>query len=143
MNGQQERRTLEQERAAFAWERVKLLEDLKEKADAGMYIRRLPAMTFANGLGQTLAFLLAKAAGESHDPAAFEVYKILADWLIRHRRIYSGEPEDLIKTIAESDRYQYQLAQEEVWALLNWLKKFADAFLPKERLKVVTMDERK
>lgn len=138
MNEQAERRTLEQERAAFAWDKVQQLKvDLGEKAgDATMYIRRLPAMTFGNGLGQTLAFLLAQAAGDSNKPA-FKVYQILAEWLIRHRQIYAGELDKLIKTIADNDRYQYQLAQEEVWALLNWLKKFADAFLPKEGSKLV------
>jgi CRISPR-associated protein Cmr5 len=120
--------TLEQRRAVFAWDRVNSLEkNLNEKA--GMYIRKLPAMTFNNGLGQTLAFLLAKAA---EDVSAHSVYDILADWLITERQIYTGGKEQLIKTIAENDRYQYQLAQEEVWALLNWLKKFTDAFLPKE-----------
>lgn len=134
MNGQPERRTLEQERAAFAWEQIRLLEALGDKAkEAGMYIRKVPAMTFSNGLGQTLAFLFGKAEGVDSHPA-FKVYQILADWLIR-RRIYIGEPENLIKTIAEGDRYQYQLAQEEIWALLNWLKKFADAFLVKEPAK--------
>lgn len=135
MSETKEQQTLEQKRAVFAWERVKSLDDsLKEKA--GMYIRRLPAMTFNNGLGQTLAFLQAKTTEteKSNKLAAHEVFMILADWLIKERGIYKGEPENLIKTIAEGDRFQYQLAQEEIWALLNWVKKFADAFLPKEDL---------
>ena len=126
-----EQQTLEQKRAVFAWERVKSLDDgLKDKA--GMYIRRLPAMTFSNGLGQTLAFLWAKGA---EDRSALIVYEILADWLISRRQIYGGDRKHLIETIARDDRFRYQLAQEEIWALLNWLKKFADAFLPKEDLK--------
>jgi CRISPR-associated protein Cmr5 len=132
MNEAGGRRTLEQERAAFALERVELLKKHGDKArEAAMYIRKLPAMTFTNGLGQALAFLLAKAENDGNFDPARQVYLIIADWLIE-RKIYLGESADLIRTMMANDRYQYQLAQEEAWALLEWLKKFADALLPKE-----------
>jgi CRISPR-associated protein Cmr5 len=132
MNEAGRRRTLEQERAAFALARVEQLEKLGDKAkEAAMYIRKLPAMTFTNGLGQALAFLLAKTENNGNFNPARQVYLIVADWLIE-RKIYSAEPAELIRTIMANDRYQYQLAQEETWALLDWLKKFVDALLPKE-----------
>jgi CRISPR-associated protein Cmr5 len=132
MNEAEGRRTLEQERAAFALDQVELLQKQGDIAkEAAMYIRKLPAMIFTNGLGQSLAYLLAKTNGNMELPAG-QVYEILATWLTEKRKIYCEKQGGLLKIMMETDRYKYQLAQEEAWALLEWLKKFADAFLPKE-----------
>jgi CRISPR-associated protein Cmr5 len=125
-------RTLEQCRAKFALEKIQQLSQQKDKAkEAALYIRRLPAMTFGNGLGQALAFLLAKAEGKKDNPAR-HVYDIVSDWLIRERKIYPENGTDLLESMMNNNRDKYMIAQEEAWALLDWLKKFADALLPTE-----------
>lgn len=123
-------RTLEQERALFAWEQVSSIRkgDAKVAKDVAMYIKRTPAMVLTNGLGQTLAFLLQKAEG-NRATAGYIVYDIFAKWIVDERRIYEGPRADLMKKLIEGDRYLYRQSQEEIWALLVWLKKFSDAYL--------------
>ncbi len=125
-------RTLEQRRAKFALEKIQQLSQQQGKAkEAALYIRRLPALTFGNGLGQALAFLLAKAEGKKDNPARY-VYDIVSDWIIRERKIYPENGTDLLESMMNNNRDKYMIAQEEAWALLDWLKKFADALLPTE-----------
>jgi CRISPR-associated protein Cmr5 len=123
-------RMLEQERALFAWEQVSSVRkgNAKVAKDVAMYIKGMPAMVLANGLGQTLAFLLQKAGGNQTDPE-YIVYDILAKWIMDRRKIYEGPRAHLMKKLIEGDRYLYQQSQEEIWALLVWLKKFSDAYL--------------
>lgn len=135
--------TLEQQRAEFALKKIEQLSEQKEKAkEAALYIRRLPAMTFGNGLGQALAFLLAKTKSNDEQALAVhpagQVYLIIAEWLVEKREVYSGKPVDLIKAMMSNNRGRYMIAQEETWALLDWLKKFADAILPDEKSEPAT-----
>lgn len=121
-------RTLEQKRALFAWDRVVAIrEGNKDAAKIAMHIQRLPAMVLANGLGQTLAFLLQKSGNKSG--AEYVVYDILAEWIVDQRELYEGPRDQLMERLIAGDRFLYQQAQEEVWALLVWLKKFAAAYL--------------
>lgn len=126
-------RTLEQQRAKYALKAVNSQKDRKEAAEYGRHIRRLPAMILNNGLGQALAFLLADDEGKNKPSG--EVYKNLAEWTCgaadaeHPRRIYAGN--DLIKELMGGDREAYIIAQQETLRLLTWMKKFADAYLPK------------
>ncbi len=124
-------KTLEQKRAQFAWEQINKVRNQKKYSPAkvAMHLRRLPAMVLTNGLGQTLAFLLADSKNNKDGPS-YVVYAMLAEWLITKRHLYEGKQEELLYHLAKGDRAKYQQAQEEVWALLNWLKKCADAYLP-------------
>ncbi|NLG86289.1 MAG: type III-B CRISPR module-associated protein Cmr5 [Firmicutes bacterium] len=124
-------RTLEQDRALFAWEQIDKVRNQKKYSPAkvAMHLRRLPAMVLTNGLGQTLAFLLADSENKKDKPS-YVVYDMLAEWLITKRHLYEGKKEELLYYLVKGDRTKYQQAQEEVWALLNWLKKCADAYLP-------------
>ncbi|MGE5573039.1 MAG: type III-B CRISPR module-associated protein Cmr5 [Bacteroidota bacterium] len=122
--------TLEQQRAHYAWEKINhVTTDASSKAaEVTMHLRSLPAMVLANGLGQSLAFLLAKAQGNPTSPH-YMVYDMIAEWLVSRRRICAGEKENLIHSLMQGDRSMYQRAQDETWALLVWLKKFADAYI--------------
>jgi CRISPR-associated protein Cmr5 len=121
-------RTLEQKRASFAWDRVVAIrEGNKDAAKIAMHIQRLPAMVLANGLGETLAFLLQKSGNKSGPE--YDVYDILAEWIVDERKLYEGPRNQLLERLIAGDRFLYQQAQEEVWALLVWLKKFAAAYL--------------
>ena len=63
-------RTLEQERALFAWERINsvCMEHPTQAKDVAMHIKKMPSMVLANGLGQALAFLLQKDEGKRSGP---------------------------------------------------------------------------
>lgn len=123
-------RLLEQRRAEYAWQRIDATKkELGDGAkDVAMHLRGMPAMVLANGLGQSLGFMLAKAKGNPKDPH-YVVYDIIAEWLVERRSIYAGQRRDLIQSIMAGDRAVYQQAQEETWALLVWLKKFGDAYI--------------
>ncbi|MBC7233573.1 MAG: type III-B CRISPR module-associated protein Cmr5 [Chloroflexi bacterium] len=141
-------RSLEQERASVAWEciqrvqeRNKQLEDKKKYAkEYSSLARSAPADIQANGLGQTIAFWLAKGyewdkkeqqSKPKQDNAHAELLSHVARWL-RHRRILpeGKDPVDWISQDATTD--EYRLATVEAIAFLTWLKRFAEAELPKE-----------
>lgn len=126
--------TLEQKRAKYALDAItKAKENDKEKNGEGYgrHVRKLPAMILNNGLGQALAFLLA----DGKEPSK-KLYEDIQEWLRGEskvdcpRRIYAGS-EALIKSLMAGDRSQYLQAQDESLKLLVWMKKFADAYLPK------------
>jgi CRISPR-associated protein Cmr5 len=127
-----------QARARFALERIRAHEQDRHKAEYARLVRRLPAMILRNGLGQGLAFCLATAGGkENRDQSpAGHLVQDLTEWLIGQRHVYpAGEGPELGRLIGElvkGNALTYQHAQQEALALLNWMKQFADAFLPKE-----------
>lgn len=143
---------LDQKRAKYAWECGKAAQ--KEGQEfleryAGL-VKKLPALISTNGLGQTLAFLAAKAKtkeikekGSSRrviDTAKEEglLYHHLEEWLTRERDPRGpytqkapgepdGEPTKLLYRIACGDSTTYRRATAEALAFINWLKSFADA----------------
>lgn len=124
--------TLEQRRAQHALGKVKQFVrecDEKKQEMFVSYVKSLPSMIIANGLGQSMAMLLAQAKNDRSD-AHYLLYNCLQEWLCRDepQAPYRAEPE-LISAIVKHDREKYLCAQAEALALLEWLKKFAVAFL--------------
>jgi len=116
--------TLEQERAKHAWDCVQEVKD-KHKHFASDYRAiavKVPSLIVTNGLGQTLAFL--KAKGNEHEV----LYRHLTDWVGRKVNA-NGDLLNWLLNTATSQ--QYRLATMEALALLQWLKRFAEAELPK------------
>jgi CRISPR-associated protein Cmr5 len=129
--------TLEQRRATLAAEC---------SADKGFSSReyrslakKVPAMLMTNGLGQTLAYLQAKAKG-SETTAEGLIYKHLSKWL-KHPNCpvkwidQSGRPvsdDDLLKRIQNVPSVVYRQATREALIFAGWLKRFAEALAPKE-----------
>lgn len=143
-------RTLEQQRAKNALDKVKKLElavqeneITKQYADQyADYVVRVVSDIRINGLGQAMAQLLAAAKGEQAeqqrkdqpqseypDPHVL-VYRNIKDWLCRDHPAapYRGK-KDLLEAIMEHDRYTYQWAIAETMAWLEWHKKLAVAYL--------------
>ncbi len=122
-------RTLEQERAQHAWSCV---QEVKDKPFAHEYRAvavKVPSLIVTNGLGQTLAFLKAKGKGEQGNEHEI-LYRHLADWV--GSKVHADG--DLLNWLAnEATSQQYRLATMEALALLQWLKRFAEAELPKGR----------
>ena len=127
-------RTLEQKRAADALSKVREIEQRREAGDElgknyRSYLESLPATIVMNGLGQACATLLAHAGGNPPQKSAYRLlYDHLQGWLCRRPGGVYGQPE-LIDAIVHHDQKHYVHAQAEALAYLNWLKKFAQAFL--------------
>jgi CRISPR-associated protein Cmr5 len=119
MNGP---KTLDQQRAEHAWEvveKVKCKSD-KEKKQFGTQAKKLPTRIMAAGLGQALAFLLAKEY-------APDLQQALSNWLAARRRPKAGEDERLVVRLLREDANFQRYATAECLAYLVWLVRFADA----------------
>lgn len=133
------KQTLEQERARNALDKVRDIEKKygahTDKAERfAAYVENLPAMILTNGLGQAAATLLARADGNNEDPHRV-LYEALSRWICCNdpQAPYRGA-RDLMEAIVQNDRTAYLVAQVEALAWLEWMKKFAIAYL-KDRQK--------
>jgi len=127
--------TLEQKRARDALDKVRKIERAcqgEQQEKFVSYVESLPATILTNGLGQAAAMLLAQAKGEQRD-AHRMLYEALKDWLCRDdpHAPYRGQA-DLMVAIVNQDRATYLRAQAEALAWVEWLKRFAVAFLKKK-----------
>lgn len=115
-------RTLEQERAKFAYDKIMLVKNEDFEEDYARYVKSAPALILTNGLGNTLAFYKSKKS-----KAYYELYKHIEEWL--KKRGYCNENQDVLEWIANTDSLLVFQATQEVLALLNWMTKFAKAEL--------------
>lgn len=121
--------TLGQKRSAFALDQVQKVEAKNfDKLVAG-----LPAMILQNGFGQTLAFLLSKATKQGRlekNTSHYQAYVIMASWQTKLGRLKKMEsPSDVIKEISGMPQSDYLEMQVETLALLEWVKRYANADL--------------
>lgn len=115
---------LQQERAKYALEQVQAAvsnSDVNGK-EFKSYAAGLPAMIQMNGLGQAAAFYFSQ--GKTYR----KLYEILSGWLTRAGQPYAGKP-DLLAGITQQDMHDYRVAQAEALLLLDWVKKFAKAYV--------------
>jgi len=117
------RKTLEQKRAANAWDCVSEVDPGKGK-EYGSLARGLSAMIQTNGLGQTLAFLLAKAEGQNDKPQ-MTIYRHLAGWLSQRMDVPQGQ--DFMAWLVHQNSDGYRRATVEALAHSLWLRRFAEA----------------
>lgn len=115
--------TIQQQRAKYALEQVEAaLRRNVDKKEYKSYASSLPAMIHMNGLGQAAAFF--KSKGDTHG----ELYTLLSGWLCQKGQPYAGCA-NLLEGITNKDMHTYRLAQAEAQALMDWVKKFAKAFM--------------
>ena len=115
------RQTQEQKRAQKAWENVH--GDVKGKNFADEYktlVSSAPADIQTNGLGQTVAFWLAKGNAQHKT-----LYRHLSTWVMQNTNAQG----DLMRWITQTDSRRYRQATVEALAFLGWLKRFAQAEL--------------
>ena len=114
-------RTLNQERSEYALKNV--LE--RGKNDYTAFLAGTPSMILKNGFGHTLAFWLSK--GKEQHIFAFEVVR---DWLIDNEFIEADKDnKDFLLKLSQSSQSEYLSAQKEALLLLEWVKRYAQAFL--------------
>ncbi len=123
--------TMQQKRAKYALEQVEqAIKGKINQKEFKAYAANLPAMIHINGLGQAAAFF--KSKGDTHEA----LYTILSNWLCGNVEYASTQPysdcDNLLAGITTKDMHQYRVAQAEAQALMDWVKKFAKAFMDGE-----------
>lgn len=130
-------KTLEQQRAANALERVSKLRGNSEpfRKRYRAYVDRLSPAIVMNGLGQALATERAAAGSPPHGDddkrAHHELYRSLEQWLCRKEGGVYADQVDLLQAIMKEDESFYLRAQAEALAWLLWHKKFCRAEFPR------------
>jgi len=122
-------RSLDMKRAEHALKAIQSLQD-KSNGHYVSYVRALPANILQNGLGQSLATLLAAGSKSRQDDPHIMLYEQLQTWLCADRETapYRSQS-NLLKAITEGNEKDYLYAHTEALAYLNWLKKLAVAYL--------------
>jgi len=132
-------KTLGQSRARHAWESVKAVKTDHAKCaeEYRSLARSAGAMILTNGLGQFLAFMRSKAKGESNDkPKVSEhglLFEHISSWVCAQLigRETAGRS-DLLKEIVQRDSLFLRRATAESLAYIEWLRRFAEAEVPKK-----------
>lgn len=132
-------RTLGQKRAEYALNEV-LLIDENLKKDFKAFSAGAPSVILQNGFGQAMAFWLAKGTDKdlkvkTHDKH-IKLFDIIVNWLsydnkkdIVNTFAKNKERTPFMKEICEMDQNRFLDAQKETLALLEWVKRFANAGL--------------
>jgi CRISPR-associated protein Cmr5 len=124
---------LEHERAKEAWRTIDFvnteLDDIGFKKEYRSIVLKFPTLIITNGLGQSIAFLKAKGKNDNSKPEE-KLYRDIEGWLDRcFQWNVKGE---LIEKIITLPSDKFRLVTAETLSYLSWLKRFADAVLPKE-----------
>lgn len=126
-------KTLDQQRAAHAWD---VVEKIKSKAvkdkdlakEFGSQAKKLPTRIMAAGLGQALAFLMAKSQGEGQKKQGLrDLQEALTSWMATRRKPKDGEEKTLLVRLLHGNADFQRYATAECLAYLVWLVRFADA----------------
>lgn len=111
--------TLEQRRAHHAYEAVEAFLARKpneeERKKYGTHVRKLPTRIAASGLGQALAFMVAKG----YCP---DILQALNHWILAKR-----DTDALLLEVIRGDSDNLRLRTAEALAYLQWLSRFAEA----------------
>ena len=122
---------IQQERAKFAIEQLeKISSNQVIDKDTATFIVGMPNMILSNGLGQTMAFLLAKTDKEK------KVYRILKNWICKkyaNLGFTDKSDMDFIKTFCTLKQDKYLEIQRECLRLCEWLKRYARAFQEEDK----------
>ena len=121
-----QQQTLSQRRAAYALTEVKAIIGESFSKEFRSYAANLPPMIQMNGFGQALAFCNSKS-----DSAYQRLYSIVSRWLTSDDQPYVAH-DDVLTGITTEGMGLYRLAQTEALALLDWVKRFASAYLKTE-----------
>lgn len=134
-------RTLGQKRAEYALEKVLAIPEGKKK-DFKSFSAGAPSMILQNGFGQALAFWLSKGTDKNLKIKEEDKHIVLFDmiwkWLphekddVKNRFVEKDKAKtrtDLIRQLSGMDQIKYLTAQKETLALLEWVKRYANADL--------------
>lgn len=126
--------SLSQLRAEDALKKIKAIADKKLSWESNYlsYVKALPATIIMSGLGQALAMVKAGAnkKGDVKKGNA-KLYEHMSAWLCSKWPAENNQsaPPDILEAIVSGSEDDYIRAQAEAMEYLEWLKKFAVAFL--------------
>lgn len=120
--------TIQQERAQYALKRIKSICGSNHEGEFKRHVKSLPFMIRHNGLGQAMAFCLAK---QDKEQSYRDIHDLVSTWLLREGQPFSGG-KDFMETLTASDMRTYMAAEAEALVLMDWVRKFAAAFLKGE-----------
>jgi len=121
-------KSLEQERARYAWDCInEVIAQKNIEGKYSSYVKRAPTLIQTNGLGNTLAFYSSKKKDE---PAYRLLYQHIDCWFKKK----GHSDQDIFEWIISEDTSSLNTFQvtKEILALLNWMKRFAEAKLEGE-----------
>lgn len=132
--------SLSQQRAQHALAQIKQLQSTNNFGNYVSFVKALPANILRNGLGQAMAMERMGATRSGDTGRGHQLLcEHMEEWLFQRRgeRIFQSawqanpRPSHLIDAIVHSSttEEEYTRAQAEALAYLEWLKKFAVAFL--------------
>ncbi|MDT8380197.1 MAG: type III-B CRISPR module-associated protein Cmr5 [Desulfotignum sp.] len=123
--------SMEQKRSDFALQQINagMNGTNSISSDLATFIVGTPTMILQNGLGQTMAFLLAKCPGEQHSGNKhYFTFNAIAQWIRQINKKISTEPMDFFNSVSNLDQQDYLKLQDEALKMLQWLKRYAKAF---------------
>ncbi len=134
------RHSLEQERAAYAWDYIQSVKAVSKQQgeqdgkrqiekDYRSRVRGFGPMVLANGLGPALAFLYAKRSEKNQGDSYALLLQHVAGWLVKKGIIIGNDANALASQIGTMPLAQYRQARSEALAILVWLKRFAEGAL--------------
>ncbi len=132
-------RTLGQKRAEYALEKVLAIPKDKKK-DFKSFSAGAPSMILQNGFGQAIAFWLSKGTDKNLDIKPNDkhivMFDIIKNWLCYKNDDVNNdfvektnERKDFIRQLSEMSQIKYLTVQKETLALLEWVKRYANADL--------------
>lgn len=122
---------IEQGRADFAFQCATIGSKSKKPKEYKSYVKKTPMMIKTNGLGATIAFTMSKGKdGNTWDL----IYKQISEWLKRTENQYliNNQTGELSEIVIKLDSGQYRAVTNEVLALFNWLRRFAEGLIEGE-----------
>lgn len=122
---------IEQGRADFAYQCAEIGSKSSKPKEYKSYVKKTPMMIKTNGLGATLAFAMSK----SKDGNTWAlVYNQVSEWLQRAENQYliNNQSGELSEIIIGLKSRQYRAVTNEVLALFNWLRRFAEGLIEGE-----------
>lgn len=126
--------TLEQERAAFAWENAQEAHAQGFGDPYTKLAKGAPALIMNNGLMQTLAFYAHKAdwdpKNNRYKKPHFEILnRHILGWLHGRNLVSAAAFAEAMSSLHQADSADYRRATEEAMALLKWIRQFAPAIM--------------
>ncbi|MBW1737224.1 MAG: type III-B CRISPR module-associated protein Cmr5 [Deltaproteobacteria bacterium] len=132
-------RTLGQKRANYALEKVLAIPE-NTKKDFKSFSAGAPSTILQNGFGQAMAYWLSKGTDKNlkikKDDKHIVIFNMIREWLsyknsdVNNNFIKKTSSEtEFVKELSDLDQRRYLAAQREALALLEWVKRYANAGL--------------
>lgn len=118
-------KSLDQERAAYAWERVSGKADSYKEKYKNLS-KSFPALIMSNGLMQSIAYL-----GEKDSDEHKALLSDIISWFVKKGLMSEDKAgqgfNGIMTVLSNSNSEKYRRATEEALEILKWIRQMADA----------------